>query len=157
MTEFTKYKNRKVDFLKVELISNWKVKIYTLTINDSFQSSVLLEAAIIEAAQWLKKSKSTNLKTYRIATLILHEAREGIFSIINWWTDESMLQNFVFFTPYNCNPIIFKLYSDKGIISCVWELAVFWHERNAWINHVLKNPDNPNFEDYLNDTMKGLI
>ena len=78
------------------------------------------------------------LETYGIATLIIHKGKEGCFAIINWWIDENMLQNHVYLAR-NETPDDFAVYSDKGIMTCVWEMAVLWYEH--------KQPD---VESYLN-------
>jgi hypothetical protein len=115
---------------------------------------ILVDAQNIENAKqllpiWLQESKLYSLETYKVATLILHEGKEGCFAIINWWIDENMLQQFVYLTT-NEQPSDFRLYSNNGIFTCVWEMAVLWFERNAWIEHVLKKAANPDFESYLN-------
>ncbi len=81
----------------------------------------------------------------------MHEGKEGVFAIINWWIDENMLQNFVYLKKYNEQE--FQLFSQDGICTCVWEMAVWWHERNAWVKHILCKHDRPDFQDYLNDQL----
>ena len=80
---------------------------------------------------------------------MLHEGREGCFAIISWWIDENMLQQFVYLAT---NPEYrrFELFSHNGIFTCVWEMAVLWFERNAWVQHVMKAHNDPNaFQNYL--------
>lgn len=86
-----------------------------------------------------------------MATLILHEFNAGCFAVISWWIDENMLQNFVYLKKSNKSN--FEIYSDRGITTCVWEMAIWWHERNAWIKHVLLRNENPDVEGYLNDNL----
>jgi hypothetical protein len=47
----------------------------------------------------------------------------------------------------------YKLFSDTGIITCVWEMAVLWHERNAWVKHILQQHNKPNINAYLQDQL----
>jgi hypothetical protein len=101
----------------------------------------------------LKNSAAYELETYKIATLILHEGQAANFAIINWWIDENMLQNFVYLRK--ANEPHYELYSDRGMAACVWELAVWWHERNAWVKHVLMNGAEPDFEAYLQDQLNA--
>ena len=61
-----------------------------------------------------------------------------------------MLQHYVYLAN-NKQPEQFKLFSNNGIITCVWESAVIWFERNAWIKHVLMKNENPNFKSYLQE------
>ena len=39
----------------------------------------------------------------------------------------------------------------RSWMGCVWELAVFEHERSAWVKHIL-SPDTPDLAGYLSDT-----
>ena len=37
----------------------------------------------------------------QIAFIIIHEATEGVFSLINWWVGENMLNTHIFLTAYD--------------------------------------------------------
>lgn len=127
---------------------DWHFKVYTITLKNSFTSHQIYENARKQTAEWVLRAQNYPLPNYKIGCLIVHEGREGVFTLINWWIDENMMQHYVFFTPYN-EPAKFEAYSERGIQFCVWELGVIWHERNQWIEHVLKKPDAPDFEGYL--------
>ena len=86
-----------------------------------------------------------------MATLILHEAKEGVFANINWWIGENMLQNFVYLKKINDHN--FKLYSEGGMATCVWEMAIWWHERNSWVKYILMQNEKPNVDEYLKDQL----
>jgi hypothetical protein len=64
-----------------------------------------------------------------------------------------MLQNFVYLKANNAAE--FVLFSDKGISTCVWEMAIWWHERNAWVKHILMKNEKPDFEAYLMEHFNG--
>lgn len=144
-----KYQQRPVRFLEVYQIGEWQVKIYTMSIKDTFVSTYTIQLAKKNLQEWLSAKNNYALETYNIATLILHQGKEGCFAVINWWIDENMLQQFVYLAR-NENPTEFSIYSDKGIITCVWEMAVLWFERNLWIKYILKNNKKPDFKSYLN-------
>ena len=115
---------------------------------NEFVNQQNVDFAKAQLSNWLENSNNYPLENYKIATLILHEGKEGCFAIINWWIDENMMQLYVYLAN-NENTSHFELYSDKGIITCVWEMAVLWFERNAWVKHVLMNTATPDFEKYL--------
>jgi hypothetical protein len=146
--EFSPYQPRPVRFLEIFSCDDWKIKIYSISVRSEYVQPSTVDCAKQYLRDWLRQSQAHPLDTYKIATLILHEGREGIFAIVNWWIDENMLQQFVYLAPYE-NPTEYKLFSDKGITTCVWELAVIWFERNAWVEHVLKKSRDPDFEKYL--------
>ena len=102
---------------------------------------------------WLQQRKVYNLEPYKIATLILHEFIEDYFAIVNWWIGENMLQNFVYLNADNAAEL--SLFSDKEISTCVWEMAIWWRERNVWIKHILVKHEKPDFEAYLVEHLNG--
>ena len=71
-----------------------------------------------------------------MAVLIVHEAREGRFVLLDWRTGENMLQHHVYFSPDTDNPE-FRDMAQTGIAACVWELKVLSFEREAWIEYVV--------------------
>ncbi len=145
-----KYTTRSIRFLEVYECGNWKVKIYSISVHREYVKNEKVKIVKSNISEWLKNAANYPLETYQIATLILHEGKEGCFAIINWWIDDNMLQQFVYLSN-NIDPNEFKLYSDKGIITCVWELEIIWFERNAWVKHVLTDPANADFTSYLNE------
>jgi hypothetical protein len=138
----TLYQKRPVRFLERYQAGDWTVKMYSISVLAERVSAGNVTVAKTMLPEWLEKAGIYPLATYRVATLILHEGKEGCFAIISWWIDENMLQLFVYLAPKE-NPATFTLYSDRGIVTCVWELAVLWFERNAWVSKMLEQPDNP--------------
>ncbi|AWX44363.1 hypothetical protein HME9304_01363 [Flagellimonas maritima] len=146
---FEIYKPRLIDFLGVRQFSNWKVKLYTITNNQSFQSKKNLKKTLSELPNWLLEVDSLKLQNYKVAFLIVHEAREGTWILLSWWTGGEMIQSKVYFsTQENPLQITSSPYKTNALL-CVWELEVFAHERKAWIENVLDK--NPNFDNYLLD------
>ncbi len=142
MNNKTIYKKRPVRFLEIIQVNGWQIKVYSISVRQPVVDASWIELVRQQLPEWLNKTGNHTLPTYKIATLILHEGREGCFAIISWWVDENMLQLFVYLADYNTTTS-FKLFSDNGIVTCVWEMAVLWFERNAWVNCVLKNPGDP--------------
>ena len=147
------YKPRPIRFLGVHTHSDaengtWQIKLYGISVRSDFHMTELIDHAKSNFSVWLANSRNYALETYNIATLILHEGKEGYFAIINWWIDDNMLQNHVYFSTF-AKPDEFTLFSDRGIMTCVWELAVIWFEREAWIEHILKQAAKPDVVGYL--------
>ncbi|MBK7222069.1 MAG: hypothetical protein IPH94_12315 [Saprospiraceae bacterium] len=142
------YKERPVRFVEVFQHREWQIKLYSISIHNERVADKNIILAKTKLDDWLEKCREYNLKSYQIATLIIHEGREGCFAIISWWIDENMLQLFVYLKVEGSEE--FVLFSDRGMVSCVWEMAVLWHERNAWVKHVLKC-NEPDWDAYLGD------
>lgn len=145
------YKPRSIRFLELYQHEEWTLKIYSISYKNERVASEDVQLAKSYLNKWLLKSEAYQLEIYNIATLILHEFKEGCFAVINWWTDENMLQNFVYLK--RVNETYFEIYSDKGIATCVWEMAIWWHERNAWVKHILMRNENPDVEAYLSEQL----
>ena len=141
------YKPRKVDFHQLAEVNGWRVKVYTITHKVSFTSNEALEHAISNLPHWLEKSKEMSLPTYNSAFLIVHEGRDGIWTLINWWIGGEMLQSRTYFTNFS-QPDQFTRTLKEGFMACVWELAVISFERAMWVEYILKKADQPDFTGY---------
>jgi hypothetical protein len=148
---FSFYSPRTIRFVEIILHQGWQIKLYSISAQNAFVSIDNIEQAKKYLDQWLSKSTVYSLPTYKIATLILHEGKEGCFAILNWWLDENMTQNYIYLKRQQ--DTVFELVSDRGMSVCVWEMAVLWHERNAWVKHVLMQHEQPNFIGYLADQL----
>ena len=156
MEKFKEYKPRMVKFENIVEVNNWKVKVYSITNKKQFSAGDILENAISETPKWLENAKILKVPNYSIATLIVHEGIDGVWTLINWWIGGEIMQNFTYHTSLE-KPNEFKPLPCDGSMACVWEMSVICHERKAWIKHILKNADTPNFDEYLADVIEGLI
>lgn len=151
---FTPYKPRKIEFCQIVNVNSWQVKIYTFTFRKQFQANEVLENALSKLSEWLELSKTLDFETYKIAFLMVHEGRDGVWVILNWWTGENMLRS-VTFSASKAMPAEFVLTPKEGGMVCVWELEVVDFERKMWIEHILKKAETPDFARYLNETLSG--
>ncbi|MEI9947226.1 MAG: hypothetical protein WDN26_23795 [Chitinophagaceae bacterium] len=142
------YKQRPIRFLEIYQHNDWQIKIYSISIHNEFVKKGNIDIVKTYLSEWLQQADNYSLNTYNISTLIIHEYKNGCYAIINWWIDENMLQQFVYLATTD-SPSEFILYSDKGIITCVWEMAVLWFERNNWVENVLMKAPNPDLKKYL--------
>ncbi len=153
MEAFETYRDRKIDFLGIDVLDEWQIKVYTITVNETFRSKEILKTVRGNLREvFLAETNLNELPVYRHAFIIIHEAREGVWILFSWWTGGEMLESIVRFAAYgNPGVIDSSPYSDSGFLICTWELEVYTHERKAWIAHVLKKVDNPDFEGYRQD------
>jgi hypothetical protein len=141
------YETRPIRFVEILSHDNWKIKVYSISYKSEFASAAYIENGKRNLSSWLKKIELTDYQSHNIATLIIHECKEGCFAILNWWIDDNMLQHYVYLAN-NINSEFLEFSSKNGISTCVWELSILWFERNAWIQHVLR--EEPDFIAYLN-------
>lgn len=155
MAEFETYSDRKIAFLGTQLVSGWNIKVYTITLNSSFQATDTLNMVLEKlSSEFIQQTQNTGLPTHQHAFVVVHEAREGVWILFSWWTGGEMLETIVRFSPYQ-NPPTLQPSPFSNSLVCTWELEVFIHERQAWITHVLKQNTAPDFISYQKDGLNG--
>ncbi|MBV7269298.1 hypothetical protein [Winogradskyella luteola] len=152
----TTYKPRKIRFEELHKVNGWQIKIYTIAKHGDFDNTIFYNNAKGQLIKWLALTNGFNSKHNNIGFLILHAGTEGIFSLINWWVGDNMLNTHIFKTDYN-NLTVFEKVSGNGLAPCVWELEVINHERLAWTNYVLKQEPQPDYNTYLNTTFSKAL
>ncbi len=154
MSNFKIYQPRKIEFRQIINVNDWSVKVYAITYQDKFESNEVLDNAILNLPKWLGKSILLGLETYKTAFLIVHEGRDGVWSLLNWWLGENMLQSVTFYTSFD-DAMQFEETPKEGGMACVWEMEVINFERERWIEHILKKAEKPDFTGYLNENLNG--
>lgn len=149
---FEVYKPRSISFSGLLSIKNWYVKVYTITNKKEFTSNHILQNINEHLPVWIKQIDST-LPIYKQAFLIVHEAREGVWILLNWWTGGEMIETKVFFSSFDTPQIITDSPYNTNSLLCIWELEVFAHERASWIEHILTKASNPDYIAYTSDTL----
>lgn len=152
----TSYNPRHIKFKEQFKVEKWTIKAYTISKQCEFEFTDLYDNVKQRLPEWLALKNGFNSEHDHIAFLIIHAATEGVFSIINWWVGENMLNTIIFKSNYD-KLDEFEFISGKGLGPCVWELEVINHERLAWINHVLKNAPQPDFKSYLESTLDVIL
>lgn len=142
------YQPRKIEFNKTASVNDWRVKVYTITNHASFESKMALENAIARLPEWLEKPRRLNLPTCNAAFLIVHEACNGIWSLINCWISGGMLQSATYYTSFE-QPDEFALLPKEGFMACVWEMPIIAFERDLWVEHIMKKAAPADFKGYF--------
>ena len=86
-----------------------------------------------------------------VGFLIRHSGRTVRYVVLVWWDNQNELLNRGFVrdvaagTPWR---------EAAGVYSfCVWDMEVLWHERCAYVRHVLSTHGSPDVPGYLGDQM----
>ncbi len=152
-TSFETYKPRNIKFCELIPIGEWAVKSYKITKESVFRSNEIYLNALKHLPIWLKSLGNSELPNYKQAFLIVHEAREGVWILLNWWTGGEMIETKVYFSSFETPKIITDSPYKTNSLLCVWELEIFAHEREAWIKNILKNASNPDFDIYKSEVL----
>lgn len=145
------YKPRYLAFKELLELYNWQIKVYTISKQEMVNHHDYYNSVLKKLPEWLAIENGFDSNHDFVGFLILHAGTEGIFSLINWWVGQNMLNTYIYLSKYN-NLDRFELISGKGLSPCVWELAIINHERIAWTNNMLK-PKIPNKKGYLYDVI----
>jgi hypothetical protein len=132
-------------FLATHDLDGWKIKTYGI----GRPRPELIEAARRQAAGTLPH-RPDRVGAFGVGFLIIHDARDTCYALIDWWVGAGELHQQVFAAPRERPEGLAPLRTPA--IGSVWELAVTGHERQAWLRHMLTNPAGPNLDAYLADT-----
>lgn len=152
----TKYQPRHIKFIEIFEQQNICFKYYSISNRNEIAEQKNREIVKQKALLWLQAMESQGFNTYQTAIVMVHEVKEGLMGIISRWIDENMLQTHVYLQNSN-QPNEFHLISQNGISTCVWEIAVLWHERNAWVKHILTQHKKPDMQSYLNEQLNTTL
>jgi hypothetical protein len=152
---FFPYNARPIKFIELFNQNDIWFKLYSISNRNPIATPESILSVKENSLSMYYAMDDQGLSTYNIATVVVHEVKEGLMAIISRWIDENMLQTQVYLKKDQSNE--FELFSRNGINTCVWELQILWHERNAWVKHVLSRNENPNFTDYCKDVYHEII
>lgn len=143
------YRPRHTQLTEVRSVSDWQLKIYQITLDGE---PICIE--IVDAAMECLAARSiwpTDLE-HQYGFVILHQGEQAFWAMNLVWVND-ILRQFVFFAPLD-DPTRFDDSPLPGFNACVWELEVTKHERDAWVRHVMTNPADAQFDEYLKDALK---
>ena len=129
----------------------WRMKLYGIAYRRELPRPELLEAARRVATETLAKETANN---YKVGFVGAHDSRNACFVFVDFWGNENELFHRVFLSRRN-EPQVLSPWKISDSSVCVWDLRLQSFERDAWIKHVLKKPDGPDFDSYLQERMNG--
>ncbi len=155
MTRFTSgpYTERPIRFLEVWSHAGWRLKVYSISSKREVCRLDLVAAAKDVATENLPHP-ALSPERYGLGTLIIHEGNDANFVLLDHWAGENMLHHQVFASSLEW-PLELADASHTKLAMCVWELHVLAFERQAWIDTVLRQPEQPDFDGYLARRLEG--
>ena len=143
----TPYETRPIRFLELWQHEQWRLKVYGIAYRREVPRPELIEAAKT-AARTRLAAVEKSMKQYGVGFLGIHDGRTANFIFVDWWADENELQHHVYVSPTEEPSRLTYAPSTCGI-ACVWDLRVMAFERQAWLDAVLKRPQRPDLDEYL--------
>ncbi len=128
--------------------NNWQLKQFDISFDDAPVSD--FATGVNLALNDLPLPAQTRDRP-GVGFLIRHAGREAHYVVLAWWDNQNELLTRIFIrdaaaqTPWR---------DAAGKFSfCIWDMKVFWHERNAFVKHFLTPPAGPDEQGYLNDVL----
>jgi len=148
-----KYEDRSIEACGILNLDTWKLKLYKIT----YHKNSPADEKTLEIALNFFKDSATNYTSrydifapsYGLGYIILHKGMDSNFIVVNWWCGENMLVTRTMLARLN-DPYNYTEITATGMNVCVWDMLVHNHERNSWVENILKNPASPKTGSYLN-------
>jgi hypothetical protein len=141
------YEARAFRFIELLTIGDWRMKLYGIAWRRELPRAQLLEAAKRIAAEELHNAAPNN---YKVGFIGAHDGRNACFVFIDYWGNENELFHRVFLSRSGDPDALAPAKSADSSV-CVWDLRLQSFEREAWINHVLRKANAPDFRAYLDE------
>jgi hypothetical protein len=141
------YRTRPVRFLELWQWRGWRMKVYGISARAETPPEALVWEAKEIARGRLPQPAVTDDR-YGVGYLIVHDGENGDYVLVDWWSNQDIVQHHPYGAPKG-RPGTLEYHWPPGAGFCVWELAVCWFEREAWVETVLKKPQTPDLEAYL--------
>lgn len=144
------YRPRRIRFLELWEPALWAIKVYGITRGEL--PSRRLVAAAKRAAEERLSTTAAEQTHYGVGFLGIHAGKTANFVFVDWWADQNELHHHVYISALDA-PELLEYKTPTGVSACVWDLQVIAHEREAWVQHVLSSPEQPDFQGYLAQTL----
>ena len=148
---FQPYEPRSFRFLELWSLDDWRLKLYGIAYRRERPRHELIAAAKKVAAEILRANTSPN---YKLGFVGVHEGCTVAVVFVDFWGNENELFHRVFMSR-GSDPAALRLAGSSESSVCVWDLHLQAFEREAWIKHVLKKTDAPDFDAYLAERLNG--
>lgn len=142
-----KYAARAFRFIDLIDVAGWRIKLYGIRYQGDSVDQALVEAALpVIGARLSEAGPKSN--HYSVGFAAIHQGKSGNFVFVDWWADENELHHHVYVSASD-RPHEFRYMTPTGLTACAWDLKLMWFEREAWVDCVLDQSENPDLESYL--------
>jgi len=149
------YQMRPVRFLDLwEPLSAWRIKMYGITYRKETP-----DAGLIKAGQLIAEARLRGIAPdthHQVGFLGIHQAQSRNLVFLNWWTNENELHHHPYVSTKEA-PTHLQYALPDGPAMSVWDIKLIAFERDAWVECVLANEDEPNLEAYLERRMSAEV
>jgi len=144
------YRPRDIQSHGIAEMSGWRMKQYSITADTGpIDPSVMAAAERVAMKACLEVSSDRGGRN-PVGFSILHSGAEAMWLLVDFWTGDIISQ--LAFGAALDDPTAFEpVPRGRGTV-CVWEMEVFSHERDSFVEHMMSQT-GPNTENYLHDVI----
>lgn len=148
-----RFEPRPVCSLGVWDLAGWRLKAYGIAFGRPRPREELVEAAREVVADHLERTP-TRHQHYGVGFVGIHDGRGENQVFIDRWINSNELLHEYYVSPSDDPTNLMVADADHNSV-CVWDMALQWREREAWIRHVIGPEKEPDLEAYLRDAWEG--
>lgn len=143
------FRDREIAFIGVHEHTRLAIKMYVISHDNRMPDCEDTHQAI--STWFLKKGHAPSLDEASLGFAINHRGQGLDYFIMSYWArdNECFIDVRV---REQTEGARWREARDESF--CVWDLEVIWHERNSYVNHLLR-PAQPDPARYLADFMEG--
>lgn len=130
----------------------WRVKAYAITYGSAPLQRAVYDRGLDIALDALPRPAVTPARP-GVGFVIFHQGRGVHYLVLSWWDNENEYFNRVFVRPIEGDQPWRPASGSES--ACVWDLEIIWHERNAYVRHVLSPPTGTDIDGYLADVLRA--
>jgi hypothetical protein len=149
----TLYGQREIQFMGIWKFGDWRLKVYGIPFLRSQVRKELIEATRQVVPTQLPDSNAKGVPG--VGFVVIHDAEDAGFVLIDWWANNIELHQSLFYSditePSKLMPV------PTRAINCMYEAEVHDFERRLWLRTIRANPDNPDLDSYLSETLTTII
>lgn len=146
------YADRPTRFKGIWTIGHWRFKVYTITHHSNTEADERTAEIAGKLAAKLTTQHGSQFDSYGLGYIILHRGMDSNFIVITWWAGENTAFTFSYLSALKQH-YRYRNLNPSGCGACVWDALIHFHERNAWVQHVLRDASKPNVDGYLRDVL----
>ena len=141
------YRPRQVSDLGIFENDGWRLKVTGIAYRGAAPRKELVDATA-RAARAILPHPAVSPERYGTGFIGVHDGRGACFCFVDWWESENELHHRTLVAPQD-SPSELRETTGSGFVACAWDLALICHERQAWVDCVLANPEGPDLDAYL--------
>ena len=149
------YEPRPISDLGTFEHAGWRMKLVGIAYRGARPRDALVEATTKVVPAILPQPAVTDVR-YGTGFIGIHDGRQACFCFIDWWESENELHHRTLLAPSE-RPAALSEVTGTAFMACAWDLAVIAHERQAWVDTVLANPQGPDLDAYIACRLRGSV